>query len=143
MHMWLTLPDELRADHLEARAVRRATSAQVLERRDFVFVGGYEQLSTAGMWNAVKFAEPEEPLSTFDAEPCLERPRWIVDAGMNHAAVVRAHPAPDARVALEHADACSAFGKSQRARQTDDAASDYSKFDFSHAPGARLTSPAS
>ena len=63
----------------------------------------------------VRRAELVHQLAAFDAQPRLQRAGRIVDAGVDHAAVVRAGVHARARMPLEHADRSAASPRCARA----------------------------
>ena len=72
------------------------------------------------MGNAVPFAELVHQALAFDAELRLQRPRRIVNPGMNDAAVVRARVETGPGVPLEETDGLPGGGELRRAREAHD-----------------------
>ncbi len=77
-------------------------------------------------------AERRTAGGALDAQPGLERAGGIVDAGVNHAAVVRAGVEPGARMALEHADREPAADNGARRREAGDARANHRDVDGFH-----------
>ena len=83
-----------------------------------------DQLAAARVRHAVRGAELVEQPPAFDAEPRLQRAGRIVDAGVDHAAVVRAGVQARARVPLEDADRLAARRERPRGGQAGHAGAD-------------------
>ena len=66
--------------------------------------GATISLPLRDMGHAVPLAELVHQSLAFDAEPRLQRAGRIVDAGVDHAAVMRARVEPGPGVPFEHAD---------------------------------------
>ena len=106
-------------------AVRLAPGAAAFERADLGRSCADDQLAAAPVRDAVRRAELVEQPRAVDAVPRLQRASRIVDAGVNHLAVVRARAHAGARLALEHTDAVAAPGDGQRRGQADHACADH------------------
>jgi hypothetical protein len=104
-------------------------------------VGGHDELAAALVRDATRNAVVEQPTGAIDAQLGLERSGRVVDARVDHAAVVRARFHARLRVLLEHADRRirPALRDRQRRRQARDAGADDEDVDFFHS--AQVRSP--
>src|SRR5215510_4494445 len=87
------------------------------------------------MRNSMLGAKLVESMPSFDAEPCLERSGRIVEARVDHAAVVRAGVESRARMTLQHARREPFSCDRQRCREAGDARADdgdIDGFDLAH-----------
>ncbi len=85
----LDLEQPLAVDLLEARdAVRDAAAVQLFETRQLFFAGRHDDFAAQVVLDALGVAKLEQRLHARDAVLRLERPRRVVDAGVDHAAVV-------------------------------------------------------
>ena len=82
--------------------------------------------------DAVRFTELVEHPRAGDTVPGLQRSSRIVDAGMNHLAVVRACGGAGPRLALEHTHALSTPGNCSGGGQADDASADHGRINCFH-----------
>ena len=117
----LTAPDEFTVDDFEiAGAVGAAARGQRLELRDLVRPAAGDQLAAARVRHAVPGAEPIERVAPLDAQAGLERAVRVVDAGVDHAAVVGARLHSGPRLPLQHAGGAPAAGGGAGDCQADD-----------------------
>ena len=102
--MGLAFADEIGIhDHQAFHAVSRSIVGQRLERRVLMEFGD-DQFAETRMRNVVSCAVLIKKVAALNAQSCFERARWIVNAGVDDAGVVRARFQPEARMALENAD---------------------------------------
>ena len=119
--------------HRQRRSAIGTTARQQrVELRNLVIVTRNQKFSAAFVRNVVSCAKPVEALAPFDAQPGFECALRIVDAGMNDAAVVGAHPTTRPRLTLDQAHAGTAFSQRQGRRQADDATPDHRDIDLLH-----------
>ena len=123
----LDLPQPFRADHREIRnAIGCAAPLEFFERGQFLFARGDHHLPAKLVREAMLPAEGHHRRGALDAGPGLERAGLVVNAGMDHAAVVAGLVRGDAVLFLQDQD--SLAGESPRgfqgARQADDSATD-------------------
>ena len=104
--MWLDLGDALGPDQFEPLdAVRHAAFVERLETDQLARVTRHDQLAAALVGDLVPITELGDGAAALDAEAGLERPRPVVDAGVDHTAVVAGLTARHGRGLLDHADA--------------------------------------
>jgi hypothetical protein len=84
---------------------------QRFERRHFVRRCSDDELAASRVRDVVCGAEGVEQVAPLDAEPRLQRAGWIVEAGVDDAAVVRAGGPADFAVAFEQADRRAGTGE--------------------------------
>src|ERR1700741_5015582 len=80
----------------ELDAVREGRGADPPELGELRLIARHDQLAAAAMRYAVLTAEGIEQLAPRDAQARLERAARIIDPGMDHLAVTRAHAAAEA-----------------------------------------------
>src|SRR5262249_46165814 len=80
---------------------RLRAAAGLAEPLELGTLDGDDQLAAALVWNPAAGAVLVELARAFDAEPRLQRSGLVVDAGVDHAAVVRALVSGYPRLALE------------------------------------------
>src|SRR5438552_4145332 len=120
-------------DDLEAfDAVGDAGGAQRLERGKLALVMRDDELPASPMRHAVRGAELVHQTRALDAMPRLERSGWIVNACVNHLAVVCAGGQAGPRLFFEDADAVTAARHGQRRGESNHAASDDGGIDLFH-----------
>jgi hypothetical protein len=78
----------------------------------------------------VRLAEGIEHPPPFETEPGFERRGWIVDAGVNDAAVMGARVETGPGVPLEQADGLASGGELCGAREAHDPGADDDRVDF-------------
>ena len=108
---------------------------QHVRQGDFTYripVKGDDQLAEARVRDAVARAEFVQEPAAFDAQTRLQRPRRIVEAGVDHAAVVRARFEAGARMPLEDAHRSPALGNRERRGEAGDAGADDRDIDPFH-----------
>jgi hypothetical protein len=106
-------------------AVSRATRVKRFDLRDLVRLAGDDQLPDASVRHLVPGAERVHRQPSLDAQPGLQRAGRIVDACVDHAAVVRAAVESGPWMPLEHAGGEAPLCDSARRRQTGDTAADH------------------
>jgi hypothetical protein len=117
--------NELRVDDSKPASARRLASRfQCLEIVELAVVLNDDELSAAGVGNAVRFTEFVQHPRAFDAQSRLQRPGGIVDARMNHLTVMSARAHAWAWFALENADAVTTLGYRPRSCESDDPGAD-------------------
>jgi len=84
------------------------------------------------MRDGMPLAEGVQALAALETEPGLERAGRVVDAGMDHAAVVRAHASSGPRFPLDDTHGCSGLRERSRACEPDDASTDHGDVNFVH-----------
>ena len=103
----LALANERFIHERQLHAVRAPALEKRLELRHLRGAGRDDQFSAAPVRHAVARAELVQPIAPLHAQPRLERSLRIVDARVDHAAVVRARLHAGPRVPLEYADGAS------------------------------------
>src|SRR5262249_22638676 len=109
--------------------------AAPLQRLELSDLGGIvrdDQLAALRVRHLVALAELVEQMTSFDAEPRLQRAGGIVDAGVDDAAVVGAGVLSPPRMALEDADRNAARRDRTRRGQAGDAGADDGNVDAGH-----------
>src|SRR6266404_7753596 len=101
-HLWLTFPDLFRPYPLEAHTVRAASLLQQCQARQFVNPNCHYQLSATPSRHAFFGAEAIHRLLTVAAHPRLERPGFVIEAGMDDAAVVSGLMPGESVLRLQH-----------------------------------------
>jgi hypothetical protein len=87
--MGFNIPDPVRTEHLYPwNAVGLAATAQLLERRQFIRIGGDHQLAATVDGNPALFGVELQRCLACPAELCLQRARLVVEPSMENAAVV-------------------------------------------------------
>src|SRR5437773_471058 len=125
--------DERAIDELELfNAVSRTAELERLEIGDVMLVAGDDELAAARVRNAVPSAELVQQVAALDAEPRLERAGRIVDAGMNHTAVVCARVQTSARMSFDDARGIALGGDSPGRGKAGHAGSDNRYIDAFH-----------
>ena len=131
--MWLETADEIAIDDLQVvDAVRAAACKQTVEPRCVVGRSDDDQLAAPPVRDVMGGADPVEGVTSVDTQPPLERPRRIVDARVDHAAVVGARLGAETRMTLEQTDRPPGPGRRPRAGQTDNTATDDDQIDLFH-----------
>src|SRR3954471_24642928 len=103
--MRLDLAESLRPDPLKAGdAVRLSAPLEFVEPTQLRLPGRDDDLPVSLRIDSVGGAVVVEPRGPLDAEPRLQRPGGVVDAGVDHPAGVAALVGGDPGVALEHHD---------------------------------------
>ena len=126
----------MRLDLLQLAAVEHAqvldavcdrATVQLLEPAELRVVERDDQLAAANEWDPSLLGIPLESLLPVDAETCLERPRCVVDAGVEDARVVAGLMRPRRRLLLEHDEAEPGSLDEERAGgcQADDPCADH------------------
>ena len=129
----LAFPDLRGVDQLEPLdAVFNPLGSQRFERRNLARVMSDDQLSAAPMRDTVRGAELVNQARALDAMLRLQRAGRVVDARMNHLAVVGARRHARTRLLLEDAHAMAAPRDRQRRRQSHHAAADDGGIDLFH-----------
>jgi hypothetical protein len=101
--VWLELPELVRPQPAEPRdLVRVAAPLELVEARQLGLTDGDDRLAAATGRDPARAAEVVELARAGDAEPRLQRARFVVDAGMDDAAVASGLVQTDLRFALEH-----------------------------------------
>ena len=101
--MGLELPQALRTDQLEpGNTVRNATPVELLESRQLIGRGRDDHLAAPLVRDAVLVAVCGQRRRALDAQPRLERPGSVVDAGMDDAAVATCLMPRDLPLLVEH-----------------------------------------
>ena len=113
-------------------AIGHATALQRLEVCNLAFVASHDELSAARVRHIVLRAELVQEPAAFDAQPRLQRSRRIVQAGVDHTAVVRARFEAGARMPLEDAHRSPALGNRERRGEAGDAGADDRDIDPFH-----------
>src|SRR5207302_9216095 len=90
------------------------------------------ELAQSRVRHMVLGAELVQETASLDAEPCLERTGWMVQPGVDHAAVVRARLEAGARVPLQYAHRPSGSCDRERRRDPRDARADDGDVDPLH-----------
>ncbi len=104
--VWLDLAHLLRAEPAQAsQPVLGAALLQVLQPRDLGVVHRHDELAADIVWNGVFAAELRHLRHAADGEPGLERAGLVIEATVQHAAVVRALVAAHACFFFEDSDA--------------------------------------
>src|SRR5208282_583167 len=111
-------PDQIR------HAVRLGLRLDGGERVDCRFAHGNEKLATPPVRNMIVPAELIEHRVAADAPASLIEIARIVDARVDHLAVTRADPGPDAIPAFDDDDLASRPRNSSGGRETDNSGSD-------------------
>ena len=125
--MGFSLARFLRRKHLDAfEAVRRTTPNQLGQSRALRVRGRDDQLAALLVRDAVLATEPLHLANAVDGEPRLERSRGVVEARVEHAAVVATLMLADLRFLLEDDDPPVTIGVQQLvcSRETNDSAAD-------------------
>ena len=131
--VWLETADEIAIDDLQVvDAVRAAACEQTVEPRCVVGRSDDDQLAAPPVRDVMGCAEPVEGVTPVYTQPPLERPRRIIDAGVDHPAVVGARLGAETRMTLEQTDRPPRPGRGPRARQTDNTAADDDQVDLFH-----------
>ena len=130
---WVRVRDENAVHGLQSLdSVGAPQGEQLLEDGHFVCVVCDDKLSAALVCHRFGAAEVVHEVASLHTQPRLERAGRIVEAGVNHAAVVRAGIEARAHVTLEHADACAGTGDRARRRQPCHAGADDRDFYVFH-----------
>ncbi len=126
-HVRLDLAHGLRLQPLQARqAIGCAALRQRLEPRNFAFVRRHHQLAADLVRHAVFLAESYHLADAFHRQPRFERPRLVIQAAMQHTAVVPGLMLPQGGLLFEHrnARAGNTFREPQCRREPHNAAAD-------------------
>src|SRR3989442_1810290 len=133
MHRWFAALDERAVDELIALdLVAYRPRAQGLERGHLRRLCRDDELPQTRARHVVALTELVEERSPLDAQPRLERARWIVQPRVNHAAVVGARFETGAWMSFQHADRASRLGDRKRRREAGDARANHSDVDPFH-----------
>ena len=104
-HVGLDVGQRVRAQAAQARhAVRAGPALELVQPPQLVRPDGDDDLARARQGDAVLGAEGLQELAAPAAEPGLQRPRRVVDAGVDDAAVVPRLPGADRARALQDHD---------------------------------------
>src|SRR4051812_9858341 len=109
MHRRLAGADEVAIDEREPLdAILPTFPLEPFERRAFVLVTCHDQLAATDVRHLILGAELIQLTASFHAKPGLERTSRVIEAGVDHAAVVRARVEAGPGMAFEEADRESA-----------------------------------
>jgi hypothetical protein len=124
---WLKVTKTLLVDEFNARdAVGLRPREELIEATKLPFVRRDYNLSAPLVRNCILVTICIESPASFDAEPRLQRPRRVVDPGVNYAAVVSGLVYPGCRLFLENNDPKSGIPKESLScdGQTEDSSAD-------------------
>jgi hypothetical protein len=131
-HSAATALEKVDIGRFHADAVRFRPGLERHQLVRFRIVGGDDELAATCEGNVVLRTEFVEAVAAFHAQARLQRSGRIVNAGVDHAAVVRAGGASDLGRAFEQADAGAALGQEQGGGEAGDTSADDCDIDFSH-----------
>src|SRR5688500_7611455 len=103
--MGLTFPDLFGAYHPRAEAaVRRGTAFALGQSVALLRSRRYDELTPHAHGNPMRAAELSHLRGPADTEPCLQRTRFVIDAGVDDAAVAPALVLCDVRFLFQDGD---------------------------------------
>src|SRR5713226_8137424 len=120
--------DQLQTLH----TVRASAREQRLQAGDLVCPLRDDDLSAVAMRYTVTGAEVVHQMTAVGAEPCFQRAKGVVDAGVDDAAVVGAGVEAGAGVTFNEAGRSPTHGQRARRGETGDAGADHGDIDRFH-----------
>ena len=117
-------------------AVRACALHESFQRGNLFGRGRDDELSAATVGDAVRRAVRVELLASGDAQPGLQRPRRVVEPGMDHFAVARTGAGADSVLALDDERLQALPRKRARDREADDPGADHDRIDAVHIQSA-------
>ena len=124
-HVGLEAVDLGRGQALQLHAVVARAGVQGLEGRPLALHGRGDDLAAAAVGDAVLFAQLVEEAVARDAQPRLQRPRRVIDPGVDHLAVAAGGLLAGARVPLQDHQVGMARGQAGGHGQAHDAGADH------------------